>query len=425
MIHAVRARSRVHQLLIGLVGALVLALLAVEGRNTGFWPTAVATVATGALCVVALFVPPRRFPAMAACAVLASIALSLVETRLTHRPENTPGTTEWCALLLLIARTVRQRSPLWSTVLVPGATAAAGLLFLRLPTAELPHIKTFAPPVLLFGIVLMVVLGLYLRLVDKYRARERKAAEQAARQSERLEHARELHDFVAHHVTAIVAQAKAARYVTSAGQAPGPAQLDRVLAGIEEAGARAMESMRSMVSLLRTPGAPAAVRPGGDLTRVRELVEETVAAGRPVALTLDPALAARALPPQITTAVHRLVQESLTNIRKYADTAEHIVVDIRLRADDPTRIAVTITDDGRTTPTAHRPRTGPAPVRRRPHGTGAPAQVAHIPEGGYGLTGLAERVEALGGHFTAGPRPGTPGWEVHAGLPLPPKPDRP
>ncbi|MFJ7905313.1 sensor histidine kinase [Streptomyces sp. NPDC096198] len=422
MIHAFRGRTRVHQVLIGLAGALVLVLLVAEGWNTGFWPTAAATVVTGALCVAALCVPPGRFRLIAVCAVLASVALSLIDTQLLHRPVNTPGITELCALLLMIARTVRQQSPLSSTVLVPGTAAAAGLLFLRLPEADLPQVGAYVLPVALFGIVLMVMLGLYLRLADAYQARERRAAEQAARQAERLEHARELHDFVAHHVTAIVAQAKGARYVTSLGKAPKPAELDQVLAGIEEAGARAMESMRSMVCLLRTPSAPTAIRPAGDLSRVRELAEETVASGWPVALTLDPQLAVRTLPPELTTTVHRLVQESLTNIRKYADAAEHITVDIRLQADDSTRISVTITDDGRTTPPAHRPRTGTAADRRQPQHTSIPAEEAHTPQAGYALTGLAERVEALGGHFTAGPRPGTPGWEVHADLPLPPPP---
>lgn len=425
MIHAFRGRSRTHQVLLVLAGVPVLALLVAEGCNTRFWPTAVATIATGALCVAALFVSQKYFLLIAACAVLASIALSLLTTQLTHRPENTPGATELCALLLLIARTVRQQSPLWITVLVPGTAAAAGLLFLRLPTTEFPQVKVYAPPAVLFGIVLMVVLGLYLRLADTYQANERKAAEQAARQAERLEHARELHDFVAHHVTAIVAQAKAARYVTLAGQAPTPADLDRMFAGFQEAGSQAMESMRSMVSMLRTPGDPAATRPGGDLTRVRDLVESFSTTDRSARLTLDPRLAERSFPPEISTTVHRLVQESLTNIRKYADTAAHVTVDIRLRADDPGRLDVSVTDDGRAASgTAPRTRTGtsghPPTDQCGADATGQPTHGQH--RGGYGLIGLAERVEAIGGHFTAGPRHGCSGWEVTADIPLPPSP---
>ncbi|MGW6413392.1 sensor histidine kinase [Streptomyces vinaceus] len=425
MIYAFRCRSRTHQILLVLGGAAILALLTAEGLNTGFAPTAVATIVTGGLCVAALFVPPARYPLVAGCAVAASLALSVAELQLppTQRPENVPGLTELCALLLMIARTVRLQPLLRIIALTPPTSAAAGLLLLRIPDPEFA--KTIGASALLFAIALMAVLGLYLRLADTLRARERATAEQAAREAERLEHARELHDFVAHHVTAIVAQAKAARYVTALGQAPAPDDLDRVFAGIEEAGSQAIESMRSMVSMLRTPEDPAAPRPGGDLTRVRGLVENFSTAGGPAQLTLDPRLTGRSLAPEVSTTVHRLVQESLTNIRKYADTAAHITVDIRLRADDASRLDVTVSDDGRTAGgTTHHTRTGTSShawaTQRGPDAPGQPAPSRQ--RGGYGLLGLAERVEALGGQFTAGPRHGCPGWQVTADIPLPPPP---
>ncbi|MFE3740216.1 sensor histidine kinase [Streptomyces sp. NPDC059134] len=428
MMHAFRGRSRTHQVLSVVAGAAVLALLVAEGLNTGFAPTSAATAVAGGLCVVALLVPPARFPLVAGCAVAASLALSVTTMQLDQRPENTPGLTELCALLLLIARTVRHLSPLWNIALMPPTGVAAALLLLRIPDTDYAHVKTIGAPVLLLAGVLMIVLGLYLRLVDTLRDRERTAAEQAARQAERLEHARELHDFVAHHVTAIVAQAKAARYVTSAGQAPAPAEVDRVFAGIEEAGSQAMESMRGMVSMLRAPGRPADTRPGGDLGRVRDLVEGFSAAGPPARLALDPRLAGRSLPPGISTTVHRLVQESLTNVRKYADTAGHVTVDVRLRGEDADgsgRLDVSVNDDGRAASGApHRPRTG-APGHAPGGPRGADAAGGRAPgrsSGGYGLIGLAERVEAIGGHFAAGPRPGGHGWEVSAGIPLPPSP---
>ena len=93
MIHAFRGRSRTHHVLLVPAGVLVLALLVAEGLNTGFAPTAAATIVTGGLCVVALFVPPARFFLVAACAVAASLALSVTELQLTQRPENTPWTS--------------------------------------------------------------------------------------------------------------------------------------------------------------------------------------------------------------------------------------------------------------------------------------------------------------------------------------------
>ncbi|MGW1209013.1 sensor histidine kinase [Streptomyces sp. NPDC002499] len=410
MTHAFRNRSRTHQVLLLPAGVPVLALLVVEGLNTRFLPTTIAAVVTGAACVTALVVPPARFPLAVGCAVVASLALSVADVQLpqNHRPENTPGLMELCALLLLIARTVRLRSLPGIAALVPATSAAAGLLLLRIPESEYDHVKTLGVPVLLVFIVLMVVLGLYLRLVDTVRVRERRTAEQTARQAERLEQARELHDFVAHHVTAIVAQAKAARYVTSAGRAPSPDDLDQVLAGIEEAGSQAMDSMRSMVSVLRTPEDAAGTRPGGDLTRVRDLVETFSAAGRPVRLSLDPRLTEQPLPPETSTTVHRVVQESLTNVRKYADADAQVTVDIRLRSADPGWMDVSVTDNGKS-------------LQARPHRTrsAGPSRPTRSRQQGYGLIGLAERVEALGGRFTAGPLTGSPGWNVAAAIPLP------
>ncbi|MEU6486112.1 histidine kinase [Streptomyces sp. NPDC046887] len=422
MIHAFRGRSRIHQTLLVLAGIPVLALLVAEGLNTGFAPTAAATAATGALCVAALVVPPARFPLVAGCAVAASLALSLATLGLTQRPENTPGTTELCALVLVVARAVRREPLLRIIALALPASAAAGLLLLRLPEASYGQVAAYGAPAVLFALVLMVVLGLYLRVVDALRDRERAAVEQAARQDERLEHARELHDFVAHHVTAIVTQAKAARYVTSAGRTLPPAEVDRMFTAIEDAGSQAMESMRGMVSMLRAPGNPAATRPGGGLTQIRDLVEGFSTAGRPAArLTISPLLAERSLPPEISTTVHRLVREALTNIRKHAGTAGQVSVDIRLPDDGSDLLHVSIADDGTSAGgTAHRTSAG-APGR--PPATKAGAAGPPSPgrsRGGFGLLGLAERVEAIGGHLTAGPRQGRPGWEVVAGIPLPP-----
>ena len=105
-------------------------------------------------------------------------------------------------------------------------------------------------------------------------------------------------------------------------------------------------------------------------------------------------------------------------------------MDIRLRADAPGRLDVSVTDDGRTARgTAHRTRTGTSghsPAAQR--GADATRQPAPGQQrGGYGLIGLAERVKAIGGHFTAGPRHGCPGWEVTADIPLPlsPRANRP
>ncbi|MFJ7496813.1 sensor histidine kinase [Streptomyces sp. NPDC097727] len=394
MIHAFRARTRTQQFLLGLAGALVLALLIAEGLATGYAPTTMATIASGAVCVTALLVPPARFPMTAAVAAVASCALTVTTMQLTHRPEVTPGLTELGALLLMIARAVRQHPPLRAVTAAAGAGIAAMLLPLRLPEQEWSHVGAYLGPGILFAMVLMVVLGLYLRLVDTLRERER----EADRQAQRLEYARDLHDFVAHHVTAIVAQARAVRFASAAGHAPSPAELDKTFARIEEAGTQTMESMRRMVSVMRHPAAAAATGPVGDLTRLQDLTEEFSRAGSPAALSLDAGLADYCLPPELTTAIHCVVRESLTNVRKHADRVGQVTVDIHLLPGDPQRMKVEVRDDGRGGGSQHGRKTDSE---------------------GYGLLGLTERVEAVGGHLTAGRRTDHEGWQVVADLPLP------
>jgi signal transduction histidine kinase len=96
----------------------------------------------------------------------------------------------------------------------------------------------------------------------------------------------------------------------------------------------------------------------------------------------------------VTTAVYRVVQESLTNITRHAPQARTVTVDVRRVPDG---LTVEVSDDA-------------------PH-TGARAAGALDSGSGYGLIGMRERVVSLGGTLRAGPRPGA-GWSVAATLPL-------
>ncbi|AOP47740.1 sensor histidine kinase [Streptomyces lydicus] len=395
MISAFRARSRTQQVLMCLVGAALVVLVALEGLNAPYLPMAAATAASGVLCLSALVVPKHLFARQVALATAVSCALTVLETQLPHRPENTPGLVELCALLLLITRAVRRHPLRKAVVWAAGPALAAVLLPLRIAERD-QHVVTLISLIAVVAVPFMVVLGWCLRLWDTLRERERAAV----RQAQRLEHARELHDFVAHHVTAIVTRTKAARFAAAAGHSQSPEDLDRMLAQIERAGSQAMTSMRAMVSDLRDTTAPAATRPAGDLGGLRDLTQEFSAAGPPAALTLDPRLVDRRLPPEITTTVHRVVQEALTNVRKHAAGADRVEVRVEVRPGAPDRLEVSVTDDGRGgTPTA----------REKTDGSG------------YGLIGLTERVEELGGRITAAPQDGA-GWRVLAVLPLDPEP---
>ncbi|MFI6062200.1 sensor histidine kinase [Streptomyces sp. NPDC051286] len=261
-----------------------------------------------------------------------------------------------------------------------------------------------SPAALWFAAALAAVLGLYLRLLDRYRAQEHRAGLQA----QRLDHARELHDFVGHHVTAIIAQSKAVRFATAAGCPPSTQELDGMFAAIEEAGSQAMQSMRSMVAVLRSPGA--ATAPGGELADLRTLTQRFARTGPATTLALDPRLAAGGLPPGIATTVHQIVRESLTNVRKHARRAKAVTVDVRLDGDTARpAVLVSVTDEGPGT-AGH---------------TAEPADLGDGPRSGYGLVGLSERAAMVGGTVTAGAQAGV-GWIVEARIPLPgPLPEPP
>jgi len=142
--------------------------------------------------------------------------------------------------------------------------------------------------------------------------------------------------------------------------------------------------MRSMVRVLREDEAVAyAPQPGvGDLPALAR-----ADATPTVEVRLNGSLAR--LAPSVDATLYRLAQESLTNALRHARGATRVDIDVR-RDGDAVRLRVS--DDGRTEP-------GPAP------------------ELGFGLLGMAERAQLLGGSFSAGPGPAG-GWVVEAVLPV-------
>jgi signal transduction histidine kinase len=221
--------------------------------------------------------------------------------------------------------------------------------------------------------------GMYLRLAAT--ARRRQLA--AVRVEQRAEFARDLHDFIAHHVTGIVVQAQGARYV--AERDPGRAAV--ALEQIERAGAETMTAMRRMVGVLRGEDGPpdAPVAPLAGVADLPELVDAFTAAG-PVEARLHVDGPLDDLPVEVTSSAYRVVMEALTNVRQHATGARR--VEVRLRR-TPEGLLVRVSDDG----------AGRRGGRR-----------------GYGLAGLAERVGALGGTLRAGTGDDG-GWVVDATLP--------
>jgi signal transduction histidine kinase len=214
----------------------------------------------------------------------------------------------------------------------------------------------------------------------RYKSTARARAVEEIRSQERERIARELHDTVAHHVSAISVQAQAGRAMA----ATRPDEALAVLAVIEQAASRTLTEMREMVRALRGD-AEAELTPQqgvADLARLERAGAHTLT----VDVTLDDELGP--LGAAVDAAIYRIAQESVTNAARHARNATRVDVQVVGRGD---QLVLTVVDDG-------------DPV------TFDPA------DAGYGLLGMAERVKLLGGTLEAGPRPAG-GWCIAATLP--------
>ncbi|GIE29407.1 two-component sensor histidine kinase [Actinoplanes italicus] len=370
--------------LLCVLGIVDLAALG-AGANGGPWP-AVAVV----LGLAALLWPARRRPPWLTIEVRACVpaVASLTLTAANHLTDGSmlagpgEGVALFC-LLLVAVRGVR------ADRLAPVA-ALVVLAVLALPFRERPVEPDFSDRIggsvgLAAAAVIFAGLGGYLRAADE-RRRRRLASLVQARRSERLVMAADLHDFVAHHVTGILVQAQMGQAVLTVQ----PERLGPILESIERAAGEALASMRRTVDMLRNePGSADPPRPAGDLAALPELVTGFSVAGPQVTLRTAPEVPAD-LPHEVQVAVFRVVQEALTNVRRHGADASEVTVDL---GHDGRSLNIVVRDDG------SRPATGDLA-----RGTG------------FGLTGLDERVTALGGRLHAGPRPGG-GWELTASLP--------
>ena len=253
--------------------------------------------------------------------------------------------------------------------------------------------------------------------------------------------ARDVHDLLGHSLTVIAMQAEGARAILTTD----PAAADEALAVIGETSRRSVDEVRSLVDMLRSDvggGAADDVDTGADpddrtssdsdtgsgatgdtvdaeigalagsgvaasghedrLELLREPVRQAQRAGLPVTLETDPT---DRIPAATAQVLHRVVQESLTNVLRHAPGADTRVL---LRT-EMGRVALVVEN----TPAPHPP--------------GPQASDAHVGDGedgpvhrGFGLIGMRDRVTDLGGSFTAGPTP-EGGWRVRAELPASPK----
>jgi len=262
-------------------------------------------------------------------------------------------------------------------------------------------------PVFLAFYLVLAVIWLAGTGVRRRRAEEverRRLAAAVATSQERARIARELHDVVTHHVTAMVVQADAAQYLL-------PTTPDRAadgLVAISGTGRRALTELRYLLGVLEATGESASTGRAPALGRVGDLVEQARRSGQPVEWTEEGGR--RDLPGAVELAAYRVVQEGLTNALKHAPGRPTAV---RLRhGAEQLEAEVTTGGSGSSVAT---PST-PAPDR--------PATVEGAPAAGRGLAGLRERVRVLDGELEAGPTPDG-GFRVRAQIPTAPTRSRP
>lgn len=331
------------------------------------------------LAAAALLGRRSRTAGAAVTAAAVSLVASAAYVHLpVHMLTSEVGGAEIVGLLVLVAMALRSSPPYRAA----GAAAAVGTALGALPTYRDPHNGDGMMYAL--GLACVVGWGLVLRLLQAQRQR----IEQLVRQEERLALARDLHDTVAHQVTGIVVHTQAARHMARNGL-PDPDTLAKMLIDIESAGSAALTSMRQLVGTLREE------RPGHEaepLARILgPIVEQSRARGLPVHLDTGDRLP-ETIPAEVGGALSRVAQEALTNAQRYARGARSVDVTVRLGEGNAELL---IEDDGH----------GPHPAQRVGIGSG------------YGIIGMRERIELLGGRFEAGPRPDG-GWRVRASVPL-------
>jgi signal transduction histidine kinase len=373
---------------LGQLGALALmALLGLWDLQSGMAAGSLVLLqVASAVATAALWLPRHRqdstrLPNFALLLAGGSLLLTFAVAVTNVGTGGSFGAAEALGLLGVLFVVCRRGHPPQSVAAVIALLLAIGFLPLR---GGVESEYVIAGLVLGLAACAVIGAGVYLRTIASARQR----AVDAVRAEQRAEFARDLHDFIAHHVTGIVVQAQGARFIAE----QDPKRVLLALEQIENAGAETMASMRRMVGVLRDPQArpDAPLAPIAGVPELATLVEQYTAAGGPLArLHVDGEV--HGLPVEVSTSAYRVVMEALTNIRQHADGAR--VADVWVRR-TPEWLLVRIANDGAP------PRTGLP--RERP---------------GYGLVGLTERVRAVGGRITAGPGIDG-GWVVDAALPL-------
>ncbi|MDR7275373.1 sensor histidine kinase [Catenuloplanes atrovinosus] len=356
---------------------------------------AAALVAAPATVAVDVFNPADRPPDAPALALVVAGVLSLAWLRdrpLAVLAVVTSSTTAylWCGYpygpvmvtFLIAVYGVAVALPL--TAALPASAAALAMLLTHIAVndAALPGLLGLLP-----GSAWAVVpfaVGMSVRMWREGARRDREDQLRRHLDAERLRMAREVHDIVGHGLAAIHMQAGVALHVL--GKDPGRAEA--ALRAIATSSAAALEELRHTLAVVRGGDGTAPRQPSPGLDGVDDLVARMRDAGLRVALTS--AVPPGTVPAAIGLAAYRVIQESLTNVLRHGPVKSSAVT---LSYHDGTVEVRVVNPD--------------VPGRGLRPGTG--------------IAGMRDRVEALGGHFTAGFAPAGR-FEVVARLPTEERP---
>jgi len=353
-----------------LIGAIV-ASLHTDPRPGTHGAALVVSVALGALCVgvpgsvAAVDAPARRLIPVVTLLAAASLTLLWVQQL------SNSGRVGVGVVLVIAAARLFQRPRVLAVV--------TGVLFAAIVGEASRHASVTQSVVMCFPIIAVcLMMTMFQRLRDaKCRAQallaeleqNRDAQARAAALAERQHLAREMHDVLAHSLSGLMLQLEGARMLVRA--APGDPRLPDVVNRAHELAKDGLAEARHAIGMLRgeqLPG-PEAI---GTLTDQFERHSG-------IPCTFDTAGPACTVPPDARLAVYRVTQEALTNVVKHA-RAERVEVSMTYTADEVRLLVEDFGDQG--------------PADATTTGTVAGA--------GYGLTGMRERAELLGGTLTAG-----------------------
>ncbi len=318
---------------------------------------------------------------------------------ITYWIRDYPGDPDVVLLLLFFAATRHggsSRRRVWQVVgaalVVVTVVATIGVI---VPTEDLPAIAIIGI-FLIHGTAAAIGEALYQRSQYVTELELRAEALEAdletktelAAVEERTRIAREMHDIVAHGMSAIVVQAQGAQRLVDRD----PAKVREVLTTIESIGRDSSDEMRRMLGVLRERSGGRELEPQPSFDDLDALRAHAVDGGVATEIVIEGDV--RPLPPGLELTGYRVVQEALTNVVRHAGRPAKAHVHVTYSAD---AVDIEVADDG-------------LGVAASPDTTGT----------GHGLLGMRERVEIYNGSFTAGPRAGG-GYQVVVSLPIPAK----